>query len=959
VLNIGRLGTDVGALVNYYIGDADHEKEIPHNAGSSSATEYYVGGHSGGRWVGALRHGLGVEGHVEEDAFRRLIQGCHPLTGVPLTPGALDFVRRRETVRSTQARRRNGGTLNVAQAARRLDLPERRVRKLLERGTAMGDHAEGAYLRGAKEERNAHGPGRGTWRLPEAEVHRFQYDQAKAELRPGFDLTLRPPKSVSILWALGEADWSQRIAEAHREAVDEVVAYYEASAIYSRKRVDGEQVRITTGGLIGAAFDHQTSRAGDPLLHTHVVTFNVTRCTDDNWRSLDGTPIYENAKSGGYLYQAHLRHTLSRTLGVKWTAVENGCAEIEGIPRSVIDVFSKRRDEIECAVAEAGYSSAAAHQAATLETRSPKVGEPEPPVALARWWNEARESGLSEERLATVVGVQVAKPPSVSEPEVDALFQELAGPNGLTEMASTFTQREIIQAVAEHAGDRCTAAEVLALAQRFVAEVQPVDVRVVGRDGDVVLDGDELVRNKALSRYSTKELISKERQLGEWAQRAVSQSGSFAKRPVVEHLLQANESLTDEQMHMVMTIALGGSRLHLVAGNPGSGKTYAAKVAVDALVRSGVPVVGAALSADAGAELEDSLDLSALTGRPSSTVSALQVELDHPQFGGFQHGTVLILDEASMMGTRALARLVDHLDAAHGSLVLIGDPNQHGSVAAGGVYQHLVSKYPDRVIALRENNRQVDDVERRAIAEFRDGKVKEALGRYAGAGRVIVSKSAGESYDRMVADWFMDWEAGDRSPMLAGPNAMREALNGRARSALLAVGKLGAESIIVADREFRPGDFVVAKRNKRDLRGTTGASVKNGSVGTVTAVDEVAGTVSVQFDREGDLTVPNWYLVAGELDHAYARTTYGVQGKTTTKTAYQPTDVSSFEEGYVALTRAKTETRIYVMEADEPEEATARCCDYNDRGSSEDLVIRALEQRKAKLMAHDVGVPTV
>lgn len=949
VLNIGRLGTDVGALVDYYIGATAHDEC------QSSQEAYYMKSDANGRWVGTLRHELGVDGCVEEAAFRALLEGRHPASGHPLTPGAIESHRRRIRVRLARQKSRKSDWLSVSDVADRLEVSSRQVRYLLERGHAMGNEAEGNYLRGDRSAVNRRGPGRSRWRVSELEVRRFEREQARVELRPGFDLTLRPPKSVSILWALGEAGWSDVVAQAHREAVDEVVSYYEASAIYSRKRVDGEQMRITTEGMIGAAFDHRTSRAGDPLLHTHVVTFNMTKCSDGEWRSLDGTSIYDHAKAGGYLYQAHLRNILTERLGVRWTEVVNGCAEIEGIPRTVIDLFSKRRDEIECAVAEAGYSSAAAHQTATLETRRPKVGEPEPPVALAQWWEQAESVGFSAEHLKSAVshGVQTHH---VDDAEVDAIFVDLLSPTGLSEMASTFTEREVIQAIAERMGNRCTAAEVRDIARRFVEQPNLVRVDVAGRDGNLALHGSTVTALSQLSRYSTPELVEKERDVIAWADAALRAPGAVAKVEVVERNLHENRGLTDEQINLVMAVTTSGSRLHLVAGTPGSGKTYAAKVAVQALAESGVPVVGVALSAEAGAELEASLQLLQLTGRASSTISSLQVELDHPQYGGFQRGTVLIVDEASMVGTRAFHHLIHHLDRADGTLVLIGDPNQHGAVAAGGVYQHLVSKYPTNVIGLRANNRQVDEAERLAIEEFRFGRVKEAIEHYEREGKVIVSASASESYDKMVGDWFSDWIAGDGSPMLAGPNSMRAELNQRAHTALLQSGQLGRECLDVAGLEFHVGEFVVAKRNKRELRGPTGVSVRNGSVGRITKVDRDAQTVVVNFEKIGELTLPRWYLTEGELDYAYARTTYGMQGKTTQKTAYQPTDVSSFEEGYVALTRAKYETRIYVVEVESVNDASVRCCDYNDRASSEELVVRALERRKAKSMAHDVGV---
>jgi len=136
---------------------------------------------------------------------------------------------------------------------------------------------------------------------------------------------------------------------------------------------------VPSAGIVAAAFDHRTSRAGDPLLHTHVVTANMTSVGDaGSWRAIAGKGLYEHAKAAGCLYQAHLRRLLGERLGVQFEPVVNGHAEARGVPRAVIDVFSKRRAEITDLLAESGNRSANAAQIATLETRRAKDYRVEP-----------------------------------------------------------------------------------------------------------------------------------------------------------------------------------------------------------------------------------------------------------------------------------------------------------------------------------------------------------------------------------------------------------------------------------------------------------------------------------------------------------------------------------------------------------------------------------------------------
>ena len=103
---------------------------------------------------------------------------------------------------------------------------------------------------------------------------------------------------------------------------------------------------VRGGGFIAAAFRHRSSRAGDPLLHTHVVVANATQAADGRWTALDGRELYRHAKTAGFLYQSALRAELSRELGIHWQAVESGTADLAGVPRRVIEHFSQRRAEI-------------------------------------------------------------------------------------------------------------------------------------------------------------------------------------------------------------------------------------------------------------------------------------------------------------------------------------------------------------------------------------------------------------------------------------------------------------------------------------------------------------------------------------------------------------------------------------------------------------------------------------
>src|SRR4051812_27731806 len=146
---------------------------------------------------------------------------------------------------------------------------------------------------------------------------------------PGYDLTFSAPKSVSVVFGIAEADVRDAVLGAHRTAVDAALAYVEREAVRVRRGHGGKR-QLETDGFVAAAFDHRTSRAGDPQLHSHVLVANRSRGVDGRWSALDGRLLYRHAKTAGFVYQAVLRSELTRRLDVGWAQRMNGVGEIAG-----------------------------------------------------------------------------------------------------------------------------------------------------------------------------------------------------------------------------------------------------------------------------------------------------------------------------------------------------------------------------------------------------------------------------------------------------------------------------------------------------------------------------------------------------------------------------------------------------------------------------------------------------
>ena len=166
----------------------------------------------------------------------------------------------------------------------------------------------------------------------------------------GYDLTFCAPKSVSLLRGLGDDVTAKAVAEAHAYAVAEAMEYLAEHAGYTRVHnpLTGEKDLVRLPGIVAATFQHETSRAGDPHLHTHAVVPNRQARADGTLVSLDGTSLYHEARAAGIVYQATLRRELTRMIGIEWGEVDprTGMADIAGANRGDLTSWSQRATQL-------------------------------------------------------------------------------------------------------------------------------------------------------------------------------------------------------------------------------------------------------------------------------------------------------------------------------------------------------------------------------------------------------------------------------------------------------------------------------------------------------------------------------------------------------------------------------------------------------------------------------------
>jgi conjugative relaxase-like TrwC/TraI family protein len=291
---------------------------------------------------------------------------------------------------------------------------------------------------------------------------------------PAFDVVLRPTKSVSILYGLADPAIGRAVLRAHHVGLAEAVAYLDEHL--GARRGHGGVQHVSGQGLLSVGFDHRTSREGDPLLHTHLVIGNRVQGPDGHWTALDGRCLYRHRLAADAMYRATYQRELVRTLGVEWTAADvHGNRELVGMPEELVCSFSKRTGQIDTEldrlVADGRERTPRLVKWAVQATASPSSTRRRRPC-MTDGVRRRPSAGVDADTLVRQVTGRTAnrvQDQTVSEAATGQVFDRLAGPDGLTAQASTFTRPDVLVALgAGLAG--VGRAELEALADRFLAE---------------------------------------------------------------------------------------------------------------------------------------------------------------------------------------------------------------------------------------------------------------------------------------------------------------------------------------------------------------------------------------------------------------------------------------------------------------------------------------------------------
>lgn len=865
--------------------------------------EYYSGEREApGYWCGSGAAAAGMTGAITGEArevFAQLLAGHAPdgtQVGKPvLRPDRRGLLPARPLVEAVRAQAAGHGLEpaavfdsseardSFAGLAGDVDSSSRRTDVTVDAATA-GGLARAAALDPVRVFRRDDGVDRFTAALP--------YAGRKVDhRRAGIDVVVSPPKSVSVLHAFGDDGVRHQVSSAHDTAVREALGYLETHTAHAMRghQGDGQRAaRIGTEGFVAAAFTHRTSRADDPQLHTHVVIANVIRGVDGRWSAVDSWAVFRQARTAGAVYQATLRGELTRRLGVEWGPVHASVAEVNGVPEEICRAFSTQHNRIEAECERAGSDSRAARQRAAYRTRPAKSHE-QPAQLRPSWEQRVRElghepSGIVHDSLGRSV------PPPL--PDVEQLADRLFGPHGLTAVRTSFIRRDLTRELADAlpTGTSIDASALETLTDHLLDHPAAIPLEVPAPNGE--------------RQWTTADLLATERAALAHADRQLPPIAVDAHQ--VAALVSA-ATLSEAQRLVTVNVVVSRAAVQVLVGPAGSGKTTVLATAAGCWSADGRPVLGTALAATTAERLQTA------TGIESRSLARLLAGVDRidPTRGqprGLPAGVVVVVDEASMVGTRQLTRLLDRVRDAGGQTVLVGDPAQLPEVEAGGLFTAF-AQHPFTTQVLAGNARQVHDWERTALVALRTGAVDEALDHYLAHDRVHLLASPSDVANRIAADYAASrMHHGTYGVVaLASRRADVHRLNHAIRDRLQSSGVIGANVLTIRSGDRHPtplavGDLVMVTRNDN----ATG--LLNGTRAQISSADNKQLRMHTEDGR--DATVPtNW--AAGRLTHAYATTVHKAQGLTTNECLLYGTGALCQQAGYVGLSRGREANHLY------------------------------------------------
>lgn len=568
-----------------------------------------------------------------------------------------------------------------------------------------------------------------------------------------FDFTCSAPKSVSILAVTMD---DKRIVEAHREAAAVAMRELEAFAA-TRVRMGGAMEDRVTGSLVGAAFQHTSSRALDPQLHTHFTLFNATfDPVEDRWKALQTSGMFAAIHYGTAVYRNDLAARLHR-IGYRTRPTAHGF-EIEGVDQKLIERFSKRAQQRNAAVAR----------------EEKRLGRKLSKNEVSHVVHQSRPRKLKN---ASERDVRAAQLDEIGFFEKRALRAVVAQAQGQwADFRETVHLGQAMDHAIEHAFSRAS----------VVPEHELLEAALVKSCGQVELP--QLKRAFAQSdrlvhvgrEFSTKDILRAELRLI----RAVN-DGLGAEAPIAPRF-EASAKLGVDQRAALGLVLSSSDRIAGFRGLAGSGKTTTLQELRRAVQDAGLaPVFCAPTAAATDVLRKDGF-------REASTLAKLLQSETLPRRG------VVVLDEAGFVGTADMGKLFDLARRAEARVVLVGDTGQHAAVARGDALRVIEEHSGYRFGTLTQIRRQRTAEFKAVVTLAAERRTGEAFKRLQTAGEVVEHGEPAMLYQKAAAAYLQASQGGKAALLISPTWAEIEAVTAEVRAQLRQRGRLAAKEETVA-----------------------------------------------------------------------------------------------------------------------------------------------------------------
>ena len=789
------------------------------------------------------------------------------------------------------------------------------------------------------------------------------------------DLTFSADKSVSTLWAMSHGELHDELAKAHddavRTALDLIIRKH---ASLTRHRPNGGALEVIPAKIMAAMFQHGSSRAGDPQLHSHCVIFNAALADDGKWRTLHSQAIYAWYKTAGSVYKSALAWNLEHNVGLQTERHgRNGeDIRIKGVPQELQREWSKRRRTIVKATRELGKSTADSPRLAqhvNLRTRRSKQQGLDSASRAVRWDFEAH--AIIEDIQAAIDALP--KRQEISQARIDAVRRELNElPDALTENNAIWRITDLIQRVSHIVAGVMSPEHIEELAYRVLDNSEILELDRWGTGPNIRAD---LPSTRI---FTTRYHLDTERNIQETALNLFVRPAEPVPDERIDahlqHLHTMGRGLSAEQERAVRA-ACSDDRNLIIEGAAGSGKTTTLVPITDLAANSGWKVYGTAQAWRTAKALASQCRIPAwCTQTLLNMYRNGSLELDDR--------SMIIVDEAGQLSVRHTSALLGITAATGAKIIWAGDTKQQQPIGAGPGLRLLRDAIGSvQVIAIRRQRADAEDVlvqldgmsadearqylssatreERDEIVRrfremhdppeitpwqiaaseaLRDGEADNAIAAYNDRGRLHLGEHLDETLQRLVEDWQRHKaEAPTESSLVIARThdelgaltpVLRElALTEEQRAGEIAVTVTAARSATRRPQPktilIAPGERLVVRANVREL------DLYNGDLLTVDRIETRTDDDGRDHHRihattdNGDRVdfepndIRDWGWDRGlyglpQLDYGYAMTFSAAQGATVDQAFVLADDKPALETIYPSLTRHRDRLDIYV-----------------------------------------------